>query len=75
MKSITIDMVEDSMLLVEKVIDRVKNRVFGVALLSHVTYNEFNKMSLFGVRIFEVEKGIFLRTIYDSSHPHPCSIQ
>ena len=43
--------------------------VFGVALLSHVTDDEFN------VRLFAVEKETFLRMIYYSSHPHPDNIQ
>ena len=61
MKSITIDMAENSMLLFGKVIDRVKKGLFDVALLSHVTDYEFNEMILFDVRIFSVEKENFLR--------------
>ena len=68
-------MAEDSMLLAGKVIGRVKKGVFDVALISHVTENEFNEMSLFDVRNFSVEKETFLRKIYDSSHPRPGIIQ
>ena len=75
MKSITLDMTEYSVLLVGKVIGRVKKGVFGVALLSHVTDNKFNKMILFDVRGFIVEKETNLRKIYDSSHPRPDIIQ
>ena len=56
MKSITIDMEEYSVLLVVKVIGRVKKGGFVVALLSHVPDNQFNKMSLFDVRIFSFQK-------------------
>ena len=68
-------MAEDSMLLAGKVIGRVKKGVFDVALISHVTENEFNEMSLFDARNFSVEKETFLRKIYDSSHPCPGIIQ
>ena len=56
MKSITIDMEEYSVLLVVKVIGRFKKGGFVVALLSHVPDNQFNKMSLFDVRIFSFQK-------------------
>ena len=49
--------------------------MFYVALLSHVTYDEFNEMSMFDVRRFAVEREIFLRKIYNSSHPCPDNIQ
>ena len=52
MKSITIAMEEYRVLLVGKIIDRFKNGVLYVALLSHVTVNEFNEMSLSDVRRF-----------------------
>ena len=60
MKSLTLDMGEDSMLLVGKGIGGFKKEVFDVSLLSHVTDNEFNDMILFDVRIFSVEKENFL---------------
>ena len=75
MKSITIDTEEDIVLLVGKVIGRFKKGVFGVPLLSYVTDDEFNQMSMFDVSRFAVEKENFIRTIYDSSHPCPNSIQ
>ena len=75
MKSITLDMAEKSVLLVGKVIGRVKNGVFDVVLISHVTNNDFNKIILFDARRFAVEKENFLSKIYDISHPRPDSIQ
>ena len=60
MNSITLYMAEDSMLLVGKFIDRYKGEVFDVALISHVTGDEFNEMSLFDVRRYAVKKGNFL---------------
>ena len=68
-------MTEDSVLLVGKVIGRVKNGVFDLALISHVTDDEFNEMSLFDVWRVVVDKETFLRTIYDNSHPNTHSIQ
>ena len=44
------------MLLVGKVIGRVKEGVHDIALISHVNGNDFNKRSLFDVRIFVVDK-------------------
>ena len=75
MKSLTLDMGEDSMLLVGKGIGGFKKEVFDVSLLLHVTDNEFNDMILFDVRIFSVEKENFLSTISNISHPHLDSIQ
>ena len=51
------------MLLVGNIIFGVKKGVFDISLLSHVNDDEFNKMSLFDVRIFAVEKEAYLRTI------------
>ena len=45
MKSTALDMAEESVLLVRKFICRVKNREFDVALISHVSDDEFNKES------------------------------
>ena len=56
MKSITLDMAEDSMLLYGKVIGRIKKGVFDIAPISYVTDDEFNEMILFDVRRFAVEK-------------------
>ena len=75
MKLITIDMSEGSVLLVGKVIVRVKKGVFDVALISHVTENELNNMSLFDVRIFAFDKENVLIKIYDNSHPCPDTIK
>ena len=75
MKSITLDTAEESVLLVVKGIGGVKNGLFDVERLSHTTDYEFNEMSLSDVRRFAVEEDFFLKTIYDSSHPHSDSIQ
>ena len=63
MESITLDMAEDIVLMVGKVIGIFKKGVFDVALLSHITDDEFNKMILFDLIIFAVEKQIVLITI------------
>ena len=63
MKFITIDMELARVLLVGKVIGRVKKVVYDIALLSHVNDDESNKMSLFDVIIFAVEKETYLSTI------------
>ena len=47
------------MLLVGKVTGGVKNGVFDVAILSHVTGDEFKNTRLFDVRIFAVDKDFF----------------
>ena len=70
-KSITLDTEEDSVLLVGKVIGRVKKGVYDISLLSHVNDKDFNKISLFGAKIFAGEKETYLITIYNSSHPYP----
>ena len=75
MKSITLDTAEESVLLVGKGIGGVKKGLFDVDRLSHITDYEFNDMSLFDVRRFAVEEEIFLKKIYDSSHPRSDSIQ
>ena len=54
-KLITLNTEEESVLLVGKFIGRFKKVVFDVALLSYVTDNEFNEMSLFDVRRFSVK--------------------
>ena len=63
------------MLLFGKVIDMFKKRFFDVALISHVTDNEFNVMILFDVMIFADEKEHFLIKIYDSINPRPYRMQ
>ena len=68
-------MAEDIVLLVGKVIGRLKKVVFDVALLSHATEDEFNKMILFDVKIFWKKKVTFQKKIYNSSHPCTDSIQ
>ena len=68
-KLITIDMELESVFVVGKVIGRVKEGVYDISLLSHVNTKEFNKMSLFDVRRFAVEKETYLITIYKSIHP------
>ena len=69
MKLITIYVALASVLLVGKFIGRVKNGVYGIALLSHVNDDEFNKTSLFYERRFAVEKETYLSTIYNIIHP------
>ena len=59
------------MLLVGKFIGRFKKGVFDIALLSRVNDNDFNKMSLFYVRIFSVQKETYLIKICNSSHHCP----
>ena len=56
MKLITIDIELASVLL-------VKRGVYYIALLSYVNDDEFNKMSLFYVRRFAVEKETYPSTI------------
>ena len=68
MKSITLDMVLAIVLLVGKVIGRVKKGLYDIVLISHVNDDEFNKMILFDVRRFLVEKENYLITIYNISH-------
>ena len=75
MKLITLDMEEERVLLVGKVIGRAKKGVYDIALLSHVNVDNFNKISLFDVRIFAVEKGTYLIKIYNISHPCTDSIR
>ena len=65
----------ESVLLVGKVIVRVKKGVYDIALLSHVNDKDFNKISLFGAKIFAGEKETYLITIYNSSHPFHDSIR
>ena len=74
MKLLTLDMVLASVLLVVNIIGRVKNWVYDIDLISHVNDDEFNEMSLFDVSIFAVDKGTYLSTIYNISHPCPDSI-
>ena len=52
-----------------------KKRLFYVALISHVTDNEFNVMILFDVMIFADETENFLIKIYDSINPRPYRMQ
>ena len=63
------------MLLFGKVIFKVKNGVFDISLLSHANEAYFNKMILYDVSIFSVEKETYLSTIYNISHPCPDSMQ
>ena len=56
MNLITLEMSEESMLLVGKVIGRAKKGVFDISLLSHVNVDDFNERSLFNVERIEVEK-------------------
>ena len=56
MKLITLEMTKESVLLVGKVIGRVKKGVYDIYLISHVNDYEFNKMILFDVRRFSVDK-------------------
>ena len=74
MKLITLDMALENVLLVVKFIGRVKNGFYDIALISHVNDYEFNQMILFDVRRFTVEKGNYIITIYNISHPCPNSI-
>ena len=52
MKLTTLDISEEIVLLVGKIIGMVKKGVFNISLLSHDNHDEFNDMILFHARRF-----------------------